>query len=659
MFSMFIFQKQLAQQKQLEEVNAAGAIRTLRDAVKASVASDKEAYPEGVTLRDASEFLPQEYFSGFRVAVRREGAKLSAVIVSPTSLGRYALDNLSAARISSMLGASGGFVPSLTDEPSSTASGTLGLWSLDMASIDASLADPVRIVVQLDFPDTGNEFAEEKEKLLYRTSEYGQSSNTMLTSLFFNDGSVDTIILDPTAGSISADGNISAGSLSVGGGSFTVGAGGKITAATGTFSGLVKADDFQTTGGLSVTKLVPQAFYADLANGASIPKPSCPAGFTATVELTPKEINYTAEIDNTPNWTECECEMMFSNTYTNIYNRSNCPFRTNRGGIGTTGIIPCYGDGTYARGQALSNITKAPKDWTAVSAKKLEWGQIRVVPVGCNTATLPVCYSWIYPSRSTATWQPIDSSPSPSDGNVSGKIWASGNNMIFRITYRHKDYPLNATQKPALQPQSRCAVKNQDPFFSPNWGTGQPLNAYPATYNLAIPVILSHCNFTHDCPFGNTTGGQIGCHNGGAGMVGFFITSPVYSYKDITWGQLTKPPAGWHLATSWLAPAGKATINNPEPALKLADAMVGAALVWREYLDASGALAGIGNHSYTYAFSVFYEQDGVMDQDFGNNSITVPYVDIKASATVSGAGPWTVALVGYKKTDAQVYCKRN
>ncbi|GHU00846.1 hypothetical protein FACS1894186_2360 [Alphaproteobacteria bacterium] len=153
---MFIFQKQLAQQKQLEEVNAAGAIRTLRDAVKSAVALQRDdlvAYPEGVTLKDASEFLPQEYFSGFRVAVRREGAKLSAIIVSPTSLGRYALDNLSAARISSMLGASGGFVPSLTDEPSSTASGTLGLWTLDMTEISASLATPVRIVVNIDLTE--------------------------------------------------------------------------------------------------------------------------------------------------------------------------------------------------------------------------------------------------------------------------------------------------------------------------------------------------------------------------------------------------------------------------------------------------------------------------------------------------------------------------
>ncbi|GHU00675.1 hypothetical protein FACS1894186_1750 [Alphaproteobacteria bacterium] len=226
---MFIFQKQLAQQKQLEEVNAAGAIRTLRDAVRSAVALQRDdllAYPEGVTLRDASEFLPQEYFSGFRVAVRREGAKLSAVIVSPTSLGRYALDNLSAARISSMLGASGGFVPSLTDEPSSTANGTLGLWSLDINEISAEFADPVRIVVNIEFSEElGGLPAEEKEKILYRTADYGQASNTMLTALFFNDGTKDTIRIDP-------DGNIATvAGLSAGNGKFTVDSAGNMTAA--------------------------------------------------------------------------------------------------------------------------------------------------------------------------------------------------------------------------------------------------------------------------------------------------------------------------------------------------------------------------------------------------------------------------------------------
>ncbi|GHU00899.1 hypothetical protein FACS1894186_2550 [Alphaproteobacteria bacterium] len=269
---MFIFQKQLAQQKQLEEVNAAGAIRTLRDAVKSAVALQRDdlvGYPEGITLKDASEFLPQEYFSGFRVAVRREGAKLSAVIVSPTSLGRYALDNLSAARISSMLGASGGFVPSLTDEPSSTASGTLGLWSLDINEISAEFADPVRIVVNIEFTEElGGLPAEEKEKILYRVADYGQASNTMLTALFFNDGTKDTIRIDPdgsftngaftinpdgsiTNGSFTVDsaGNIgSEGTITLAGGKFVVGPSGEITASGGRFS--VDADGNVTASGL-------------------------------------------------------------------------------------------------------------------------------------------------------------------------------------------------------------------------------------------------------------------------------------------------------------------------------------------------------------------------------------------------------------------------
>ncbi|GHU01268.1 hypothetical protein FACS1894186_3640 [Alphaproteobacteria bacterium] len=310
---MFIFQKQLAQQKQLEEVNAAGAIRTLRDAVKSAVALQRDdlvGYPEGVTLKDASEFLPQEYFSGFRVAVRREGAKLSAIIVSPTSLGRYALDNLSAARISSMLGASGGFVPSLTDEPSSTANGTLGLWSLDINEISAEFADPVRIVVNIEFSEeTGGLPAEEKEKILYRTADYGQASNTMLTALFFNDGTKDTIRIDPdgsftngaftinpdgsitngsftvdSAGNLVAAGELAGGSLKVssegsfgsitlGNGKFTVGAGGEIVtlgafsgtsgkfsgaleAASGEFAGRVKGGAGEFSGNVESAKLV-------------------------------------------------------------------------------------------------------------------------------------------------------------------------------------------------------------------------------------------------------------------------------------------------------------------------------------------------------------------------------------------------------------------
>ncbi|GHU03053.1 hypothetical protein FACS1894186_8370 [Alphaproteobacteria bacterium] len=265
-FSLFLFHKQVSQQRQLEEVNAAEAIRYLRDAVRAAVIADKDAWPEGITLRNASEFLSRDYLSGFRVAIRREGRKLSAVIVSPTSLGRHALNNLSAGRISSMLGGSGGLLPEVEGSTSALAIGTLKLWTLDIASISADFATPVRVVVNIEFADIGNEFAEEKEKLLYRTNEYGDPSNTMLTKLFFNDNSQDTIILDPAAGSITASGQVQGLAFSNSGGTwfvdasgnmgnanYTVGANGAVTfkaisGTTGTFSGALKAasGDFGT-----------------------------------------------------------------------------------------------------------------------------------------------------------------------------------------------------------------------------------------------------------------------------------------------------------------------------------------------------------------------------------------------------------------------------
>ncbi|GHU00754.1 hypothetical protein FACS1894186_2030 [Alphaproteobacteria bacterium] len=641
MFSMFIFQKQLAQQKQLEEVNAAGAIRTLRDAVKSAVALQRDdlvGYPEGVTLKDASEFLPQEYFSGFRVAVRREGAKLSAVIVSPTSLGRYALDNLSAARISSMLGASGGFVPSLTDEPSSTANGTLGLWSLDINEISAEFADPVRIVVNIEFSEEmGGLPAEEKEKILYRTADYGQASNTMITSLFFNDGSKDTIRLDP-------DGTITNGA-------FTILPNGSITGTDGTFSGLVTGDDFQTTGGLSVTKLVPQAFYADLANGASIPKPSCPAGFTATVELTPKEIDYTVEIDNTPLWTECECEMIMSTDFNNSYNRSNCPFRINRGGIGTAGIIPCYGDGTFGNGSAIANITKAPQNWSIVSAaKKYISGGV------CTGRTLQTtdgiqhyeCTAANYYNLSNTVWLPLDASLSPWISTPTGQIYMQTAGVI-RLTYRHKAYPNDRSPKPALQEPTKCSMYEQRGIDTDT--TTGCMNLPWPTFNAGMTIIMTYLRANGNCPFvafNAYNNSEFSAYTN----TGFpnTVNASLAPYASATWNSLFPKPSGWTLV--YVAEGGTIIADRSASVLG--------------YMTGHGMGPDVDVHGNAMNcryrgpnMFLFYEKDGVIDQDYGNQVLMEPYVDIKAKASVSGTGPWTVVLEGYKKTDAQVYCKRN
>ncbi|GHU00405.1 hypothetical protein FACS1894186_0860 [Alphaproteobacteria bacterium] len=702
MFSMFIFQKQLAQQKQLEEVNSADAIRSLRDSVRSAVSANKGTYAQGLTLLDASEFSTAAYFQGFRVAVNRDGDKLSALIVSPTKLGRYDLDNLSAARISSMLGSSGGFLPLVDGDPSAPASGTLGLWSLDMNSIDASLADPVRIVVQLEFSDSGNEFAEEKDKLLYRTADNGKLSNTMITSLFFSDGSSDTIILDPAAGSVRAKSAEFSGTLSAGGGNFFVdSAGGMITNGrtfawdhvarggvyverapltnnwadmkpavsmtadrtqlyrtdgTNTVTlmndtgdvhalGFFLGDDFKTRGGLSTTKLVPQAFYADLASGVSIPNPNCPAGWTATVALTPKELDLVGEIDNTPKYTSCECEVVVNQTTSNSYSRSNCPFRINRGGMDTTGYTPCYGNGKFSLANGDINVLKqAPKDWSVYDIKKLDTGVLHYyVPPTC---TLDSCRVGFNCSNS---WLPIDARQHPQASAAPGRLYFDCHQVkAIHIWYRHKDYPRQDAPIPAFPPQSQCSTQyDQWTGLNPNT---YPISVVPPNYaGTALPNITQGQAHYHSCPFAPPNPSSGSQHH--LGKFGD-VVKPII-YNGMTWSPVS---AKYHRVGNRCT-AGDDIVDLNK---KFGDCYNLAPVTADGTLNVTMADGNPNFWLYEHSgAAIYYMADGVVDINTGNEVLIDPYVDVKAKAYTTGSGPWTVVLEGYKKTDAQVYCKRN
>jgi hypothetical protein len=246
MFSMFMFHKQLEQRGQLAEANAAEAISSLAAAVRLAVQDNSASYLDPaspnyanpITIKDASEFVPSDYFSGFKVAIRRDGTTLSAVVVSPTTLGRTQLTNLSAARIASMIGPSGGYLPAVADDPTTTASGTMGLWSLDVkAALGDTFADPVRVLVNVPLAPPDTLYEAERSKLLFRYAmpDLGPAANTMMTDLIFNDGTADTIrigldgsitngpfVLNPDGSfgnsglTVAKDGTLTTGAVSIG-----------------------------------------------------------------------------------------------------------------------------------------------------------------------------------------------------------------------------------------------------------------------------------------------------------------------------------------------------------------------------------------------------------------------------------------------------------
>jgi hypothetical protein len=337
MFSMFIFDKQLRQQMELEEVNATEAICALRDTARIQITANKETYAEGITVMDASDFIDAAYLSGFKVSIKKEGQKLSAIIVSPTKLGRHELDNLSAARISSMLGASGGFVPFIKGEPSSLASGTLGLWSLDVKDFfGASFADPVRIVIHLEFSEeesTASLSETLQENLLFRTAVEGYpDGNKMLTDIDMNnhglvdvsslqyrdaEGNVrDGIFIDAKSGTITlpaktADRSVASGFTDAESGSNVVG--GSVPSDNYRLDpaglSIMKDIQLEDLGGAKLSDIVPklslQASYRNRADGSYVPapgfavigssftrtsSPTCPPGYAPYIELIPRDM---------------------------------------------------------------------------------------------------------------------------------------------------------------------------------------------------------------------------------------------------------------------------------------------------------------------------------------------------------------------------------
>ena len=88
-FLGFIFQKQLQQQNQLDEVNTAEAIKVVSDSLKQYIAANKSLYPDDGTYELASDnaefskFLPANFsFGNFKAVITRGDGKLSAMVLT-------------------------------------------------------------------------------------------------------------------------------------------------------------------------------------------------------------------------------------------------------------------------------------------------------------------------------------------------------------------------------------------------------------------------------------------------------------------------------------------------------------------------------------------------------------------------------------------------
>jgi hypothetical protein len=260
LFSVFIFQKQLQQQRQLEEVNTADAIRAIQKGMKRYVenhwqalvkgglidGTSVEAPPENddpaspwvrtwtVAIDDAelARYLPQgftstgEFNQAFRVAIRRRHYKTSrqpvqVVVVSGDQNQRGTrFDDLAGNRIAAMVGSGGGYIPK--DEfaasrglSAGSAQGSLGLWSLDLNKnygLNAEDLTPVRIVSTADFA------LEEVESPLWQGALFRElndrfpNGNTMLTDIDMS-GDADSRLAQGLAAGRPGFGLVNLGSL--------------------------------------------------------------------------------------------------------------------------------------------------------------------------------------------------------------------------------------------------------------------------------------------------------------------------------------------------------------------------------------------------------------------------------------------------------------
>jgi type II secretory pathway pseudopilin PulG len=231
-FLGFIFQKQNQQQKQLDEVNTAEAIKVVSNSLKQYLAENQALYPDDGTYELAaddaefSKFLPTNFsFGNFKAIIKRDNDKFSGLVLTDqTDAKGRPYTNVSAARIAAMLGSSGGFIKA----NETLATGTMGLWELDMAGYfaDPEKEAPVRIVAAVDMEqdhivDLESSLDDLKSKALFRVKVDGMpDANKMETDIDMSGNSlVDLAFLKYRENGTVKDGfiiNAQSGTISLG-----------------------------------------------------------------------------------------------------------------------------------------------------------------------------------------------------------------------------------------------------------------------------------------------------------------------------------------------------------------------------------------------------------------------------------------------------------
>jgi hypothetical protein len=388
-FGMFIIYKQLARYAEIEEINFADGIKVLTASLQRYLEANRMNFENGdvtvgnlsipriedwtadeklfLTLDDPElrRFMPdgfdrdRRYFSSYRIAVKRikrTGADapkrvgISAVILSGDKIGQGRdLNNMRAARISSMLGSGGGYLRKIEDEPDATiATGTQGFWQLDMNDYftKADNVSPVRVISALNFSATMDDDYRDKVLFRYRNIAGVDDPNTMHTSLNMGGNDIinlnklkfgvpdpadptgetyiDTLIIDGDKGTLTVNpaymkmknlyDHAKGASRSTADGSRVAAGGIAGDHAYGTdFAGTSVWHDVQVEalGNVRLSELlkfsqqnalrvaipgfVPAPGYAT-ASGARTADPTCPAGFAPVIRVYPIDVDADAEI---------------------------------------------------------------------------------------------------------------------------------------------------------------------------------------------------------------------------------------------------------------------------------------------------------------------------------------------------------------------------
>jgi hypothetical protein len=348
LFSVFIFNKQFQQQRQLEEINTAEGIKTIQKAMKRYVEVNWEALLKGGMINgetipavpasgdvrtvdisdpELANYLPQGFAAdnafnaGFKIAIKRKPhasgkQPVQVVVVSPNaSKGGGKFNNLAGARIAAMVGSGSGYLRSGAD---GKATGTLGLWSLDVRDYftDAAVQEPVRVVSTTDFN------LDEVENPLWKSALFREkvdgfpSGNAMLTDIDMTGdgtpGSKPGIINLNALRYKDADGTVKDGFLidaANGEIRLTAMSPGRTAAASATGEGtrvvagmvaeanyslkpggvsLMKDIRLEDMGGARLSDILPklslQATYRNLADNSFVPAPGFKVSGTALVE---------------------------------------------------------------------------------------------------------------------------------------------------------------------------------------------------------------------------------------------------------------------------------------------------------------------------------------------------------------------------------------